>query len=111
MVDLGPCAYYLGMKVLRDRQNRTLSLSQEGYVEKILRDHDMWTDRAKAVGTPMETSHLEAAIEGFQTTSESRTRYQSTVGSLIYAMLSIRLDIAFTVSVVSRYALNLNNSH
>ena len=45
MVDLGPCAYYLGMKILRDRQNRTLSLSQESYIEKILRDHDMWSDR------------------------------------------------------------------
>jgi hypothetical protein len=35
--DLGPCSYYLGMKVTRDRPNRTIKLSQKGYLKKVLR--------------------------------------------------------------------------
>ncbi len=32
MTDLGPCCYYLGMAVQRDRPNRVLTLSQESYL-------------------------------------------------------------------------------
>ncbi|SMY30300.1 unnamed protein product [Zymoseptoria tritici ST99CH_1A5] len=36
MSDLGPCAYYLGMTVRRDRVNRKIFLGQRAYVEKFL---------------------------------------------------------------------------
>ena len=29
MTDLGPCSYYLGMTITRDRKNRTIRLSQK----------------------------------------------------------------------------------
>jgi hypothetical protein len=54
MTDLGPCKYYLGMEVIRDRQNRTLKLSQRSYLEKILRDFEMW-DCNKRHDTPIDT--------------------------------------------------------
>ena len=41
MSDLGPCQYYLGMVITRDRPNRSLHLSQEGYIRNILTDHGM----------------------------------------------------------------------
>jgi hypothetical protein len=41
MTDLGPCTYYLGMTITRDRANRIIRLGQAGYVEKFLRDHGM----------------------------------------------------------------------
>ena len=39
MTDLGPCAYYLGMIVTRDRANRMIRLGQAAYMERILREH------------------------------------------------------------------------
>ena len=36
---------------------------------------------------------------------------QSAIHSLMYVMLGIRLDIAYAVSVVSRYGFNPNKSH
>lgn len=36
MTDLGPCSYYLGMSIQRDRQNRILYLSQEAYINKVV---------------------------------------------------------------------------
>ena len=36
MVDIGPTGFYLGLKVERDREERTLKLSQPAYIDKIL---------------------------------------------------------------------------
>ena len=110
MTDLGPIAFYLGMTVVRDRANRTIRLGQAAYVERVLRDNGMWD--AKSISTPMETSvKLVPAEDGFQATPNHRTRYQSAVGSLMYAMLGTRPDLAFAVSVVSRYAHNPTPKH
>ena len=110
MTNLGPCAYYLGMTVTRDRANRIIRLGQAAYVERVLRDNGMW--EAKPVSTPMETSAKAVPAEdGFQAEQKHKTRYQSAVGSLMYAMLGTRPDLAFAVSVVSRYAHNPTPKH
>jgi hypothetical protein len=54
MSDLGPCYFYLGMEVIRDRPRRTLRLSQEAYLRKVLEDNHM--KDCSTVSTPMETS-------------------------------------------------------
>ena len=58
----------------------------------------------------METNtYLGPALKGFTAFKQSRYSYQSAVGSLIYAIIGIRPDIAYAVLVVSRYASNLYN--
>ena len=110
MTNLRPVSYYLGMKITRDRPNRVIRLSQSGYVEQVLKDHGMW--EIKPVSTPMETtSRSEKAADNYQAPAELRQKYQSAVGSLMYAMLDTRPDIAFAVSVVSRYGSNPTSTH
>ena len=110
MTDLGPCAFYLGMTITRDRPNRILRLGQAGYVEKMLRTASMW--ECKPVATPMETtSHPQPAEEGYTASHELLKAYQSAVGSLMYAMLGTRPDLAYSVSVLSRYASNPAVAH
>lgn len=70
MSDLGPCLYYLGMSVRRDRQRRILSLSQHGYIEKVLRNFGM--NNAKPAITPMETSKMEVLPDGYKCSLEDR---------------------------------------
>ena len=41
MKDLGEVSYVLGIKLLRDRQNRTLTLSQASYIDQILIKYSM----------------------------------------------------------------------
>ena len=41
MKDLGAAKKILGIKILRDRVARRLSLSQKGYIEKVLRRFNM----------------------------------------------------------------------
>ncbi|GJV68383.1 hypothetical protein Tco_1483892 [Tanacetum coccineum] len=41
MKDLGEAAYILGIKIIRDRSRRLISLSQSAYLEKILKNFRM----------------------------------------------------------------------
>jgi hypothetical protein len=37
--DLGPVGYYLGIRVTRDRSNRSLKLNMEGYIDRVLDEY------------------------------------------------------------------------
>ena len=41
MKDLGEASYVLGIKILRDRLNKTLALSQANYIDKVLERFSM----------------------------------------------------------------------
>jgi hypothetical protein len=51
MKDLGAAKQILGMRIIRDRANGTLKLSQTEYVKKVLSRFSM--DEAKSVSTPL----------------------------------------------------------
>ena len=105
MTDLGPVHYYLSMKVTRDRPNRILRLSQASYIKQVLKDHQFGDIKPSDI--PMKITNPQ--IKGddqYIAPPHLRQTYQSAVGSLMYAMLDTRPDIAFAVSVVSRYESN-----
>jgi hypothetical protein len=37
MKDLGPCQYFVGVQIVRNRNERTISLVQDAYVDKVLK--------------------------------------------------------------------------
>jgi hypothetical protein len=64
------------------------------------------------ITTPMETSsRLMPADPSYEADPKFRKQYQSAVGSLMYAMLGTRPDLAFAVSVISRFSSNPTNAH
>lgn len=108
--ELGPVGHYLGMVVTRDRVAGTITLTQTGYVGKVLKEFGM--DDAKPAATPMETGEAPLEKQSIETaTPVEAVRYQSAVGSLMYLMTTTRPDIAFAVSMVSRFAQSPNDSH
>lgn len=48
---------------------------------------------------------------GFEVTAKAASIYQSAVGSLMYAMLGSRSDIAYALSKVSQYRMNPDSTH
>jgi hypothetical protein len=113
MKDLGAAKKILGMRITRDRKNRKLTLSQGEYTEKVLERFRM--QNAKPVSTPL-ASHFKLTKEMCPKTQEeieymSRVPYSSAVGSLMYAMVCTRPDIAHAVGVVSRYMNNPGKEH
>ena len=96
------------MRITRGRKNHKWMLSQGEYIEKVLQRFRMQNE--KPVSTPL-ASHFKLSKDMCPETQEeidymSKIPYSSTVGSLMYAMVCTRPDIAHVVGVVSRYMKN-----
>ena len=113
MKDLGPAKKILGMEIQRDRKAGKLYLSQRRYIEKVLEKFGM--QNSKPVSTPLASHFRLSAIQSPQSEIEeaamSSVPYSSAVGSLMYAMVCTRPDIAQAVSVVSRYMAHPGKVH
>ena len=113
MKDLGPTKMILGMRITRDRANKKLKLSQADYIDKVLKRFSM--DKAKPVSTPLG-SHFRLSKNQSPTTPKekeymSKVPYASAVGSLMYAMVCTRPDIAQAVGMVSRFMSDPGKEH
>ena len=67
MKDLGATKQILGMRITRDRKNRKLTLSQNEYIQKVLKRFNM--HNAKLVSTPF-ASHFKLSKEMYPKTQE-----------------------------------------
>ena len=113
MKDMAAAKQILGMSIIRDRTEGTLKLSQEKYVEKLLQKFSV--QDAKTRSTPL-ASHFNLTKKQSPNTNEckkymDKAPYVSAVGSLMYAMVCTRPDIAHAVGVVSRFMSNPGREH
>ena len=95
--------WFLGLHVIRDRSERALWLLQKAYIMKICNDFAPSTSTSRLPSTPMEILELLAVPDNEDITDASRTLYQQKVGSLLFAAIATRPDIAFAVSRLSRF--------
>ena len=113
MKDLGPAKQILGIRITRDRASRKLHISQEQYIEKVLCRFNM--DKAKVVSSPLTTNFKLTDRDCPSTKKEIEEMdgvpYASAVGSLMYAMVCTRPNIAHAVGVVSRFLSNPGKKH
>jgi len=100
MTDLGPLTVFLGMEIRRNRVLQCLHLYQQRYIDNILARFGMST--AATVSTPSDPDvRLTASPADHVADMIYQQRYQAAVGSLMYAMIGTRPDIAFALSTVS----------
>ena len=113
LTDLGPISWLLGIKVTRDRESRTLHLSQTSYIESIVRRFNF--DDLKPVSTPLDPTMQFSKNQCPQTITDiarmKRIPYREGVGSLMYAAIGMRPDIAFAVSTLAQYSENPGQVH
>ena len=107
--DMGEITQYLGLHITRDRKNRTFAIDQSHYIEKMIERYELKTATPKK--TPLATSLKLVASESPTTDPALQRRYQSIVGSLMYAMLGSRPDICFAVNKLSQFGSNPDEEH
>jgi hypothetical protein len=110
--DIGNCDWILNMKVTRDRPNRVITLSQEAYIKRVLQQFQ--TAECRTYAYPEIDSDLFAIPKDADSTpldSKSQTLYQSIVGSILYAALTTRPDIAHAVAELSRFNCEATQYH
>ncbi|KAJ9556852.1 hypothetical protein OSB04_011466 [Centaurea solstitialis] len=101
MKDLGEAAYILGIKIYRNRSKRLIGLSQSTYIDKILKKFRM--DESKKGFIPMQhgivLSKTQCPVSSQDQDKMKSVPYASAIGSIMYAMLCTRPDVAYLVSV------------
>jgi hypothetical protein len=113
VTDLGELHWMLGIEIKRDRDARTIHLSQRAYIDAILRRYHF--DELKPLSTPMDVqirlSSEQAPASAAECAQMRDVPYREAVGALNWAALATRPDIAFAVATVARFAANPGPAH
>lgn len=113
MKDLGNASKILGMDIIRNREEGWLILSQENYLEKVLKNFKM--EEARPVVAPIATHMKLRSLSKDERVEEAsfmeNIPYSSTVGSLMYAMVGFRPDLGYAVGLVCRFMSSPGRDH
>ena len=105
MSDLGQANYVLGIEISRDRDRKLIGLSQKAYIEKILKRFNM--ENCTGCDVPFSKGDKLSSEQSPKTEQEriemQDKPYASLVGSLMYAQVCTRPDLAFCISVLGRF--------
>lgn len=89
-------------------KQRKIYLDQTKYLQKVLNHFGL--QNGKAIPTPLP--------EGYQASPNTQTtdpmpcsKFQQVIGSLLYIMLGMQLDVAFAVKRLSQFATNGSQEH
>ena len=113
MKDLGEAKKVLDMEIERDRRSGKVSVTQKGYLQKVLQRFNINGD-TESVSTA-STPHFKLKAIMSPTTVEEREYMTcvpyAAVGSLMYAMVRTRPDLSQVVSMISRYMHDPGRGH
>lgn len=113
MKDMGPASRILGMDIRRDREKGTLELSQDTYIEKVLRTFGMLETRSVLTPTAAHFNLRSLTEKEWKLEAPymENVPYASAVGSLMYAMVGSRPDLGFAVGFISRFISKPSREH
>ncbi|GJT64243.1 putative RNA-directed DNA polymerase [Tanacetum coccineum] len=113
MKDLGEASYVIGIEIYRDRSRGILGLSQRAYIDKILKKYSM--QNCSPTVAPVVKGDKFGAYQCPKNKLEQEEMrlkpYASVVGSLTYAQVCTRPDIAYITGMLGRYQSNPGKEH
>ncbi|CAI7854311.1 unnamed protein product [Closterium sp. NIES-54] len=98
--DLGELTSYLGLRITRDRAQRTITLTQSHMVQQVLQRFGFTYSSPQS--TPLPTGHSLSAPPSDESVEPSGP-YPELVGCLMYLMTCTRSDLAYPLSLLARY--------
>ena len=109
--DLGPAKWILNMELQRSDDGSVITLSQQAYIEKML-DRFGMAD-AKPCYTPATQVNLfdPNLPPGKPLPQAEHQLYREIIGSALYAANTTRIDITWTVSMLSRFLSAPTSTH
>jgi Reverse transcriptase (RNA-dependent DNA polymerase) len=101
----------LGIRVRRDRANRTLTLDQEAFTEELL--EKMGMQECAPMPTPTVNKDLSKRHSALPSEANSArvSAYREGVGGLMWLATQTRPDIAFPVGVLARFMQAPGDEH
>jgi hypothetical protein len=109
---MGEASDYLGIEIVRNRVAGTLKIHQSKYCKSLLKKYGMAECNSSDVPIIASTKlTVDNPNEDRTLEDEGTHRYQSIVGSLTYAMQGTRPDLAYAVSLCSRFLAKPTANH
>ncbi|XP_031266637.1 secreted RxLR effector protein 161-like [Pistacia vera] len=113
MKDLGVAKKILGMMIDRDRSRSTLKVHQTPYLQKLVTKYGM--SECKPVTMPLANHFIltksQCPKSPVETIKMEIVPYSNLIGSVMYVMISTRPDLAFAISLLSRFMSNPGSDH
>jgi len=113
VTDLGELHWMLGIEVKCNRVAGTIHLSQQAYIDTILKHFNLAD--AKPLSTPMDVQTRLMSEQAPASTAEFAAMcdvpYCKAVSALNWAALAMCPDISFAVSTMAQFALNPGPAH
>ena len=113
MKDLGEASFVLGIEIHRNRSRGLLGLSQRAYVDRILERFNMQQCKSGIahVCKGDKLSLSQCPHSDFEKAQMKNVPYASALGSIMYAQVCTRPDIAFATGLLGRYQSNPGHGH
>lgn len=106
--NLGEVKEFLGVEVIRKKEYNTLYLTQSSFLERLLQRFNKQNLRPRSTPLPpgirLESNQEKAGVV-------DTNYYQQQIGSLIYATIFTRPDLAYAVNSLARYMSNPSVDH
>ena len=100
---------YVGMEIHRDRKKRTISISQSGYVNRVLEKFGM--EDCRPVACPLDPSLKLVESTPAEAEEAESIPYLEAIGCLTYLSTISRPDISFAVSKLASFNKNPSVTH
>ncbi|CAI7915743.1 unnamed protein product, partial [Closterium sp. NIES-54] len=97
--DLGELTSYLGLRITRDKAQRTITLTRSHMVQQVLQRFGFMYSSPQS--TPLPTGHSLLAPPSDESVEPSGP-YPELVGCLMYLMTCTRPDLAYPLSLLAR---------
>ncbi|RVW95334.1 Retrovirus-related Pol polyprotein from transposon TNT 1-94 [Vitis vinifera] len=113
MKDMGEASYVIGIKIHRDRFQGILGLSQKTYINKVLERFRM-KNCSPSVSPIVKGDRFnldQCPKNDLEREQMKNISYTFVVGSLMYAQVYTRPDIAFSIGMLGRYQSNPGIDH
>ena len=113
MKDLGEASYVLGIEIYRDRSKGMLGLSQKAYFERVLKKYNL--HKCSPSPAPIvkgdKFGTFQCPRNQIEIDQMKSVPYASAVGSIMYAQVCTRPDLAFVTGMLGRFQSNPGPDH
>jgi Reverse transcriptase (RNA-dependent DNA polymerase)/gag-polypeptide of LTR copia-type/Integrase core domain/GAG-pre-integrase domain len=107
--DQGEPKLLLGIEINRDRNSNSIKISQERYIEKLI--HRFGMKDSGSASTPLPIGVQYQPADDNDQPFEDTSLYRSAIGSLMYAAIATRPDIAYAVNSLSQFNTKPTQMH
>ena len=111
--DLGEASYVIGIDIHKDRNQKILKLSQKAYIEKVLKRFRLknYSTFVAPIVKGDKFNKDQCPQNALEQEQMKNISYAYAVGSLLYAHVCTRIDIAMVVGMLGRYQSNPEMEH